>query len=467
MNRADTGIQELSQGASRRLAAHVAATRYESLAPEVIHAFKRALLDFLTCAVAGGAMPVSRALLSYYEENDATRSATVIGSGVKLSAPNAALVNGANTHGLDFDDGHTHGSAHPAGAIFPAVLAAAEQRGADAKAIVLAAVLGYDVMLRIAAAMHPNSARRGFHNTAIAGVFGAAAAVASLLKLDARQVGHALGLAGSFAGGTREYLDEGAEVKRIHPGKAARDGLLCAEFARRGITGPSKILEGRYGFFRTHADGEIKWVRLFEGLGQRFEISDVYFKPYPCCRHYHAVIDGICALREQHGFSAEDVAHVDLGIYAVGVNGHDHKHCDNLLDAQMSAPCAAALALADGKVAASQFLPESLNRPEIQALLKRIDTHIDEECERIYPGRRSGAVHIALRDGRKLEVRVLDPKGEVANPLSDADLEHKFIANCEPVIGRLRCERLLGQVWRFDELAEAGEILHIDGYETG
>jgi 2-methylcitrate dehydratase PrpD len=415
----------------------------------------------VTCAIAGSAMPVSRALLSYFEESDATRSATVIGSSVRLSAPNAAMVNGANVHGLDFDDGHTHSSAHPAGVIFPAVLAAAEQHGADAKAIVVATVAGYDVMLRIAAAMHPASARRGFHNTALAGVFGSAAAVASVLELDAQRCGHALGLAGSFAGGTREYLDEGAEVKRIHPGKAARDGLLCAEFARRGVTGPSKILEGRYGFFHTHAGGEVKWARLFEGLGQRFEISDIYFKPYPCCRHYHAVIDGICALREQHRFCAEDVTHVDLGIYAVGVNGHDHKHCGNLLDAQMSAPCAAALALLDGKVSASQFLPQSLNRPEVRALIQCIDAHVDEECERIYPGRRSGAVQIMLRDGRKLEARILDPKGEAGNPMSDADLEAKLRANCEPIVGASRCDELLQQVWHFEALNNIREFLEV------
>ncbi|MBI4195076.1 MAG: MmgE/PrpD family protein [Betaproteobacteria bacterium] len=459
MDTVNRNVEKLSAGASRRLAAHVAATRYDSLSPEVIHAFKRALLDFLTCSTAGSAMPVSRALLSYYEENDATRVATVIGSGVRLAAPNAALVNGANTHGLDFDDGHTNGSAHPAGAIFPAVLAAAEQHQASASEIALAVVLGYDVMLRIAAAMHPTSARRGFHNTAIAGVFGAAAGVASLLKLDAEQTRHAIGLAGSFAGGIREYLEEGAEVKRIHPGKAARDGLLCAEFARRGITGPSKILEGRDGFFRTHADGKVNWERLLEGLGRRFEISHVYFKPYPCCRHYHSVIDGIRELRRKHGIRAEDVEHVEAGLYAVGVHGHDHKHCDNLLDAQMSAPCAAALALVDGEVAASHFLPESLDRPAVRAMIQRVDARLDEECERIYPGRRSGAVHIVMRDGRKFDLRVLDPRGEASNPMSDADLEGKFIVNCEPIIGRTRCDRLLGKVWQFDALADVSEML--------
>src|SRR4051812_42110396 len=114
---------DVSLGASKRLAAHAAGLKFEKLPADTVHAFKRTLLDFLTCAISGAAMPVSQALLSYFTENDATRVSSVIGNGAKLSAPNAALVTGANVHGLDFDDGHTQGSAHPAGAIFPAVMA--------------------------------------------------------------------------------------------------------------------------------------------------------------------------------------------------------------------------------------------------------------------------------------------------------------------------------------------------------
>lgn len=451
----------LSRGASARIAGHVAKARYEDLPQPVVHAFKRALLDHVTCALAGSAMPVSRALLSYFQENDASRVATVIGSEAKLSAANAALVNGANTHALDFDDGHTHGSAHPSGAVFPAVFAAAEQYGSTPREVVLAVVLGYDVMLRLAAAMHPVTARRGFHNTPVAGVFGAAAAVASLLKLDAAQTNHALGLAASFAGGIRQYLDEGAEVKRIHPGKAARDGLLCAEFARRGITGPSRVLEGRYGFAETHAGGQLKWDRLLERLGERYEIAGVYFKPYPCCRHYHSVIDGIRSLREEHGIQPRDVVSLRLGIYSVGVHGHDHKHCDNLLDAQMSAPVGAALALTDGDVAAHMFLPESLGRPAVQRLIELSETRVDEECERIYPGRRSGVVEIGLTGGRKVAARVLDPKGEGENPMSDGDLERKFSVNCEPVAGKARSGALLEAVWRFDQADGISRLLRL------
>ena len=444
--------------ATQRLADHIAGTRYEQLPAAVVHAAKRAMLDFVTCAVSGSAMPVSKALLSYYEESDATRVASVIGTAVKLSAPNAALVNGANTHGLDFDDGHTHASAHPGGAIFPAILAAAEQHGATPRDMLLAAVMGYDAMVRIAAAMHPGSARRGWHNTAVAGVFGATAAAANLLKLTAQQCRDAFGLAASFSGGIREYLDEGAEIKRLHPGKAARDGLLCAEFARRGISGPVKALEGRYGFFNVFVGGEVKWERLFDGLGSRYEIESAYFKPYPCCRHYHSVIDGVLDLRARHGFSPTDVARMDLGIYAVGVNGHDHKHCENLLDAQMSAPCAAALAVVDGGIAAKNFLPESLARAGVQRLMEACDTQIDPECERIYPGRRSGAVRITLKDSRVLEARVLDPKGEGENPMTDADLDSKFLVNCTPLLGEARTQELLKAIRHFEQAADAGML---------
>ena len=440
-------------GATARLAEHVARTRYEDFSPAVIHAFKRAFQDHLACAIAGSAMPVSRSVLAYFEETDPARTASVVGTSSRLSAQNAAFVNGANTHGLDFDDGHTHGSAHPSGAVFPAVLAAAEQHQCAPREVITAAVLGYDVMCRIAAAAHPATARRGWHNTAIAGVFGAAAAVAKLLGLDAAQTQHALGLAGSFSGGIREYLDEGAEIKRLHPGKAARDGLLCAEFARRGITGPAKVLEGRYGFGNIHANGEMKWDRLELDLGRRYEIESAYFKPYPCCRHYHSIVDGILALREEHRFAIEAVRRVHIGIYSVGVNGHDHKHTENLLDAQMSAPVAAALAIVDGAIAARAFLPDSLARLEVRRLIDACDTAVDPECESIYPGRRSGVVRIELADGRRIEKRVLDPKGEGENPMSDADLKRKFMVNCEPVIGKWKCERMIELVWKLDTAA--------------
>jgi 2-methylcitrate dehydratase PrpD len=309
--------------------------------------------------------------------------------------------------------------------------------------------------------MHPVTARRGFHNTALAGVFGAAAASSSLLELDAAATNHALGLAGSFAGGVREYLDDGAEIKRIHPGKAARDGLLCAEFAKRGITGPAKILEGRNGFAQAFAGGEMKWGRLFEGLGSRYEIESAYFKPYPCCRHYHSAIEGALALRAEHRLDPKAIESVRIGLYAVGVHGHDHKHFDNLLDAPMSAPVGAALALAEGDVAAHMFLAPTLEKPEVRRLIEASDTYLDPECERVYPGIRSGMVELGLKGGRRLEKRVLEPKGEAANPMSDADLERKLRVNCAPVVGADRCQALIEAVWGFDRAGTIAPLLRL------
>ncbi len=446
-------------GVSSTLASHAASTTYAGLPDDVLPAFKRALLDFLACAIAGSTMPVSNAMLSYFEENDASRAATVLGSGRKLSASNAAFVNGANAHGLDFDDGYMQAAAHPGAAVFPAVLARAEKLGSSAQDVITAIVIGYDVMLRIGAAIHPVAAQRGFHNTAIAGVFGAAAGVANLAKLDSKQTLNALGLAGSFASGIREYLDEGAEVKRIHPGKAARDGLLCAEFAARGITGPSKVLEGRYGLFHTHVDDQVRWERLLDGLGTRYEIASIYFKPYPSCRGTHAFIEGIQGLRAQHGFSPEQVAHVELGGNALSIHAHDYKHHENVLDAQMSVPYTAALAVLYGDVTAQMFLPETMERPEVDALVQRVDAYVDDECERMYPAKRSAVVRIQLENGRKLEKRLVDPKGDLDNPMSDDDLARKFRGNCEPVIGTARCSSLLDQVRRFEALDDVRLIL--------
>ena len=446
-------------GVSSTLASHAASTTYAGLPDDVLPAFKRALLDFLACAIAGSTMPVSNAMLSYFEENDASRAATVLGSGRKLSASNAAFVNGANAHGLDFDDGYMQAAAHPGAAVFPAVLARAEQLGSSAQDVITAIVIGYDVMLRIGAAIHPVAAQRGFHNTSIAGVFGAAAGVANLAKLDSKQTLNALGLAGSFASGIREYLDEGAEVKRIHPGKAARDGLLCAEFAARGITGPSKVLEGRYGLFHTHVDDQVRWERLLDGLGTRYEIASIYFKPYPSCRGTHAFIEGIQGLRAQHGFSPEQVAHVELGGNALSIHGHDYKHHENVLDAQMSVPYTAALAVLYNDVTAQMFLPETMERPEVDALVQRVDAYVDDECERMYPAKRSAVVRIQLENGRKLEKRLVDPKGDLDNPMSDDDLARKFTGNCEPVIGKARCSLLLDQVRRFETLDDVRLIL--------
>ena len=441
------------QDATRHLARHVARTRYEDLGERTVHAFKRALLDYLATSITGSQEPVAAQLLDYLAAVDASRTAAVIGHSQRLSVLNAALLNGTSTHALDFDDGHTNASAHPAGPNFPAVFAVAEQYGLGAKDVIVGVVLGYDVMLRVSSAIHPTSALRGWHNTPVTGVLGAAAGVSRLLGNDEERTLHAIGLAGSFAGGLFEFLGEGANVKRIHPGKAARDGILCAELGKRGVTGPMHVLEGKHGFFKAFVEGKVNWERLMQGLGMRYEIEDAYFKPYPCCRHLHPIMDGIVTLKRKHRIDPAQVERIEAGSYAVGAR-HNHTSWEALLDAQMSMPCAAALALLEDDVTAPSFKPGRIDRPEVQAMIKKVVVYTDEETERQYPKRRGGVVTLVMKDGTRLTQRVLDPKGEGENPMSDADLERKFVSNCEPIVGREKTQRLLDAVWSFERLGD-------------
>jgi 2-methylcitrate dehydratase PrpD len=447
-------------GASKRVAEYASALTYEKLPANAVHAFKRALLDYLTCAIAGSKMDPTQIVFDYVSSWDQSREAAVMGTQTRLSCPNAAFVNGTSTHGLDFDDGFTRGSVHPSGAVFPALLAIAERDGSSAKDVIAAGVAAYDVTARIAATMHPSSAKRGFHNTPTAGVLGAAAGVSRLLHLDAKTTLDAMGIAGSFSSGLREYLFGGAEVKRIHPGKAARDGITCAELAKRGLTGPEQVLEGKNGIFNALAAGQVEWARMCDALGERFEIVNVYFKPYPACRHFHAALDAVRDLRTKHAIAPANVARIDVGLYEVGARGHDHRHAHSFLDAQMSAPVSTALAMMYGDVTVGAYDTANLQNAEVQRLINVTTAGVDAECERIYPGCRSGVAKVTLKDGQSFERRVLNPKGEVENPMTDEDLAYKFRSNCEPMVGKAKCERVLDLVWSVERAASLDELFN-------
>ena len=435
-----------SRTVSDIIAAEVAAIAAGGPGDASDHAFARACIDYVTCALIGARLLVTEATLRHFASTDGGRHSALIGRAERLSPASAAFVNATSAHGLDFDDGHTQAGGHPGAAVFPATFAMAEHLGSSPDEVIRAVVAGYQVMVRVARMMHPRSARTGWHNTAVAGTFGATAAVAVLQRLDATRIAHAFGLAGSFAGGLLEFLAEGPDSKRIHPGMAARDGITCAGLAAEGLTGPSRVFEGRHGVFNAFIAGEGDTSTL-ETPGMAIESA--YYKLYPCCRHYHAAIDGLLDLRAEIPDPLADIRKIRLGLYGVAVRGHDHKQADTLLSAQMSAPIAAGLALVDGEVTVGGFQPDSLARRPLDAMIDRVDMAVDETCEAEYPGCRSANVEIDLVDGRTLRQRVRDPKGEGSKPLPDADLEAKFRANCIPAIGEKPAEEALRLIWNF------------------
>lgn len=410
---------------SVRLSRFIAETR-DALPPEVTDQVRKALLDYLACALAGARTDGARVLASYLHGQCPSGNAGVIGMAMTMSPPAAAFVNGTSGHALEMDDGHRAGALHPGVVIFPTTLALAQARDDTGLAEVMGAVVvGYELMIRLSAGGHPATRFRGFHNTAVAGVFGAAAAAARLLKLPAQAANHALGLAGSFAAGLFAFLQNGADTKKLHPGKSARDGIICAELAERGMTGPNEVFEGKDGYFTAYA-GSVDEDKVLRGLGDRYGIMDIYFKPYPCCRHLHGAIDAVRELKRIYGLRPSHVRAIRVGTYEVAAR-HDRRDCRNLLDAQMSLPYAVALALVQDDVALQGFRPDEGLRRKLQPVIDKVHVEVDGGCEADYPAKRPAVVEIALVDGKTVSQRVDEPWGSTSNLMSQQDVERKFL----------------------------------------
>lgn len=415
---------------------------------------RRMILDHLGGVVASSVGEVSRAVGTHVLRQYGEGPATAIGLG-KTTALGAAVLNGTNGHGIEADDGYTPGSFHPTSVILPAVFAVAQERNLKAEQVLLAAAIGMEVGCRIAAAGHPATRRNHFHNTPIAGVFGAAAATAVLLGLEEEGIANALGIAGSHASGLFEFLGQSAEVKRLHPGKAARDGIASADLAAAGLTGPTTILEGPDGYFSAYAgvEGE-HWFkdRLLEGLGESWFVLGTYIKPYPCCRHLHGAIDAVLELRNKHNIDWRHVSKIHVGTFSIAA-GHNGSDVETMMGAQLSMQYTLAVALKSGGVTLQDFMADERQDQDLHTIMRTVTVETDAAADAAYPRvGRPAEVTITLEDGTRYSHRVEQPYGESSNPMSNADLVHKVRALAVPVIGTEGAEQLIKSAWEFEDL---------------
>lgn len=440
---------------TRHMSRWISAQAAGDLPPQVLHHTRRMVLDHLSGVVASSAQEVGGIVAAHVGRMYGGGPATAIGFG-KTSALGAAFLNGTNGHGIETDDGYTPGSFHPTSVVLPAVFALAEELGSAPARVLKAAAIGMELSCRIAHAGHPATRKNGFHNTPIAGVFGAAAAAGVLLDLNEDQFANALGIAGSHASGLFEFLGQSAEVKRIHPGKAARDGIASADLAKAGLTGPTTILEGQDGYFAAYAGAEGKdWFHgpLREGLGVDWVLLKSYIKPYPCCRHLHGAIDAALALRTEHGFAQEDIAEVRVGTFSIAA-GHDKTVVDTMMGAQLSLPYSVAVALNKGGVTLADFSHEARQDAATLALMRKVTVEVDDAANSAYPlNGRPAEVTLTLTNGMAYSRRVEHPYGESTNPVSDTDLEAKVRNLVEPIIGPAGANDLIRASWEFTDLA--------------
>lgn len=302
----------MTHHATQQLAEFVASTPLASMPAEVVERAKYFVLDYLGVALHGSLVDSSATVRAFVDRFAPPGHATIIGCAHGTHPAYAALANGAAAHGIEMDDTHQEGSIHLGAPVISALIAASEMQPAGGGEFLAAVVLGYEVAARLAMAVGPEAHyRRGFHPTGTCGTFGAAAAVARLWGLEARAMAQALGIAGSQAAGSMEFLATGAWTKRFHPGWAAHNGLIAAALARQGFTGPETIIEGQAGFAQAYSQAP-RPERVTQGLRTSFEILATAVKPHACCRYMQAPIDAILELVKTHDIAAGDVAQVTL-----------------------------------------------------------------------------------------------------------------------------------------------------------
>jgi 2-methylcitrate dehydratase PrpD len=379
-------------------------------------------------------------------------SSIVLGDGPGWSPAGAALLNGALAHSLDFDDTHAAGSLHPGAPVIPAAFAAAEMTGASGAEVMAAIVAGYEVTCRVALAL-PAGAHydRGFHPTATCGAFGAAAAAGRVFGLDGKGIADAFGIALSQAAGSLQFLKNGAWTKRFQVGWSALSGLSAATLAREGFLGAAEALEGKHGFMHAYAPSPTP-SRALEQLGTVWELMNTAVKPYPSCRYGHAAIDAAIALRAELGLKPDEIERVTVGLPAkgmllVGAPAEKKASPQNVVDGQFSGPFVVACALATGAMGWESYA--LLQAPAIRALLPKITCEQDAEIEAEFPRNMSGKVTLVAR-GRTFMRKVVVPKGEPGNFLTEDELKAKFFGLADAVLGHGQAALLADALLAFD-----------------
>ena len=422
---------------AERLARFTAALRFETLPTEVVESVRLRVLDTVGLALAGARADFAPALLTLVAGEHGP--CTVLGTERTASAPLAVLVNGALAHGLDFDDTHPASITHASAVVLPTVLALGESRGLDGRAVITAAVAGYETITRIGMAASGAFHDRGWHATAVCGPFAAAVAAGRCADFDAARLTAALGIAGSCASGVMEFLEDGSAVKRLHPGWAAHAGVVAATLAGGGFGGPATIFEGRFGFYSTFL-GKAPDPAPFETLGRRWETLDVAFKPYPCCHYNHAYLDGALELRSAHAVDATTIESIECSVPA----GQVPIVCEpapgkarprTTYEAQFSLPFSVAAAFVDGRIGIDTYSAARLTDPRVLGLAAKVRYAIDRDSRfpAVFPGR----VRVHLREGRVLEARVNDAR----SPRREAIVD-KFRANAARALSSERVAEL-------------------------
>lgn len=370
----------------------------------------------------------------------------VLGMSHRLPVRDAAVLNGALIHGLDFDDTHIGGIVHVTSSALPAALASAVHNDRSCRDLLLGYVLAVETSARIGIGAAGKLHEIGYHPTAVAGAFGAAVAAGRLSGLDAAGIASAQGTVGSMAAGLLEFLEDGSWAKRQHPGWAASCGLTAAALAGQGWIGPPAIYEGRFGLYATHLPGMTTDPgAVSRDLGTTWELLNTAVKPYPTCHFTHAFIDLVLALLDDSSASAADIDTIRCAIHPVPGKvvcepQANRRRPKSDYDAKFSLPFIVAATALRRRFTLAELEPEALADEDILALTDRVEVVPDSDG--LFPDAYSGAVEIVLRDGRTLSQREQVNRGHADRALSNEEIVRKFYATIGTVANKSTADRV-------------------------
>jgi 2-methylcitrate dehydratase PrpD len=445
---------------SAQLAHFAADLQYDDVPPEVMRRAEDLFVDWVGSALSGKVGRPVQAIESVAREVGPIEGrAEVLLSRRKTTSVFAAMVNAASSHFMEQDDVHNGSVFHPGAVVFPAVLALAQDRGITGKEMMTAAVAGYEVGIRVGEFLG-QSHYKVFHTTGTAGTIAAAVAAGRAINLPPEKMQHAIGSAGTQAAGLWEFLKDAANSKQLHTAKAAFDGTLSALLSEKGFSGAKQILEGAKGM-GVGLSQDADPARLTDRLGERWATIETSFKFHASCRHTHPAADAFLSLMQQHQLNADQIAAVTTRVHqgAIDVLGQVDEP-KSVHQAKFSMGTVLGLLAVYGKAGVYEF-NECFREDQVQAFRRRVSMVLDPEVDALYPQRWVGKVTITTTDGRELNARVDEPKGDPGNTLSRAEIEQKAVMLAE-LAGAATADEMRGvldSLWRIAEHASVGDLL--------
>lgn len=417
---------------------------------------RRCLLDYLGTVLGGARLfseKESNFVQSFGTSND---GCTLFGNVQKISAQDAALLNGISAHALELDDGHRVGMLHLGAPIISASIAVAEKEKVSANDFMLGIVVGYEAAIRLACAIQPDCKLKGYHATGVCGTIGVAMAVAKMLHFDSEQMKSAFSAAVTSSAGVLEMIEGDTELKPYNVGRAALDGVVSAYIGKARFKAPEDALGGKRGFLKVFSN-EPKVQYLNDFSGGHFMIEQIYQKPYAACRHCHAPIEAALRIREL-GVDFHNVDKIEVETYKLAVEGHDHTSIVGINSAKMSIPYSVAAALTLGYADINAFEEKNVVNSDILSLAAKIHVSERNDFSTLCPQKRIALVRVFTKNGEVIERQVDYPKGEPENPMTDDDLKQKFMSLAMSAgVKSETCEYVMQQV--LDSDFSIGEIV--------